>query len=583
MSGLIRLISFFVRLSQDIPAARLAIGVIVFSGLVAGLASTGIIAVINALLVVSGAAKERLTWAFIALCVILPTFRLISQSLVIFVSQRCFLALRLKLSRGILSAPLPHLERVGPNRLLATMTSDMNQILDAFRMVPLVCLHVAAVISCLVYLGWLSWGVLLKVLVFMVLGIITYYLPVMRALGYIARVRELLDALTKHIRSLTEGIKELKMHQFRREAFLSDLKGTALSMQREGRIGGILFAAASSWGQTLFFVLVGLLLLVLPNFEEIEASTLIGYTLVLFFMMTPLEVILNTLPVMGAAAVAADKVERLGLSLVEVSTEGDPEAQTTLNSDWGRLELVDVRRSYTVKSLPPGGPHGGKTSAGAGEESKTFSIGPISLSFEPGELVFLIGGNGSGKTTLAKVLLGLYPIESGEIRFAGEAVTDANRDSYREHFSVVFSDFFLFERLLGLDEPVLDEDARRYLKDLQLEEKVRVEEGVLSTLDLSQGQRKRLALLTSYLEDRPIYLFDEWAADQDPAFKEVFYLELLPQLKSRGKTVFVISHDDHYYHVADRIVKMDYGKVEYDRKAAEFLQSVEASGATQSS
>ena len=128
--------------------------------------------------------------------------------------------------------------------------------------------------------------------------------------------------------------------------------------------------------------------------------------------------------------------------------------------------------------------------------------------------------------------------------------------------------------MLGLEASSLDDNARKYLRQLHLEQKVQVKDGELSTVDLSQGQRKRLALLTAYLEDRPIYLFDEWAADQDPIFKEIFYLELLPELKSRGKTVFVISHDDRYYYVADRILKLDSGKIVSDRSMTEFLDSL---------
>src|SRR5262249_45087385 len=126
--------------------------------------------------------------------------------------------------------------------------------------------------------------------------------------------------------------------------------------------------------------------------------------------------------------------------------------------------------------------------------------------------------------------------------------------------------------LFGLDAGALDQDARKYLSDLHLDHKVRVEGGRLSTTELSQGQRKRLALLTAYLEDRPIYLFDEWAADQDPYFKEILYLHPLPELKGRGKTVFVISHDDRYFHVADRVIKLEYGQIEFDRTMAEFLE-----------
>ena len=177
-----------------------------------------------------------------------------------------------------------------------------------------------------------------------------------------------------------------------------------------------------------------------------------------------------------------------------------------------------------------------------------------------GELVFLIGGNGSGKTTLAKLLVGLYVPEAGEIRWHGQSITDDNRESYRQHFSAVFSDFYLFDSLLGLDTVKLDTRARDYLVQLQLNHKVQVEDGRLSTLDLSQGQRKRLALLTAYLEDRSFYVFDEWAADQDPLFKQFFYLQLLPELQARDKTVLVITHDDQYFHMADRCLKLEEGK-----------------------
>ncbi|HYQ84679.1 MAG TPA: hypothetical protein VEP28_11855, partial [Rubrobacter sp.] len=125
----------------------------------------------------------------------------------------------------------------------------------------------------------------------------------------------------------------------------------------------------------------------------------------------------------------------------------------------------------------------------------------------------------------------------------------------------VYSDFCLFESLLGLERPDLDQQAHRYLAKLHLDRKVTVKDGVLSTVALSQGQRKRLALLTAYLEDRPIYLFDEWAADQDPAFKEIFYHQFLPELRARGKLVFVISHDDRYFGVGDRLIRLEEGRL----------------------
>jgi putative ATP-binding cassette transporter len=130
---------------------------------------------------------------------------------------------------------------------------------------------------------------------------------------------------------------------------------------------------------------------------------------------------------------------------------------------------------------------------------------------------------------------------------------------------ILISPLANLEELLGLENLDLDNQAQEYLKLLQLQDKVRVEDGVLSTTSLSQGQRKRLALLTAYLENRPIYIFDEWAADQDPNFKDVFYMQILPTLRSAGKTVVVISHDDRYFQAGDRIIKLDYGKIDSDK------------------
>jgi putative ATP-binding cassette transporter len=265
--------------------------------------------------------------------------------------------------------------------------------------------------------------------------------------------------------------------------------------------------------------------------------------------------LVGTIPTFRNAAISLEKVEQLGvtLSAVDVSEAASRLPEKAL-PPWERLDLVGVTHSYYRE-----------------REAEQFVLGPISLTLYPGEVVFLIGGNGSGKTTLAKLITGLYIPEGGQIRLNGRLVDEYNRDHLRQHFSVVFSDFYLFEQFLGLEGPDLDREARVYVERLQLEGKVTVEGGRLSTTDLSQGQRKRLALLTAYLEDRPIYLFDEWAADQDPLFKEVFYYQILPELKARGKTVIVISHDDRYYHVGDRLIKLDYGRLVSDRYVAEAL------------
>jgi putative ATP-binding cassette transporter len=550
MRDLFRLLNFLLRASKDIRHSRLRVAIIALAGGVSGVASTTMMALITQRLTGKAAAASLLPLVFVSLCLVLPVFRFFSQWLLIGLTQSSLLILRLRLTRAVLGAPLRQLEQVGPHRLLAALTTDLAMIVDSIGAIPVLLMHMTLLASSLVYLGWLSPVLLAEVSGFIVLGVVTYQLPVLRAFAHIRVGRELYNELVKQIRALTEGTKELKMHRRRRQAFVNEVDVSSRAFLHENRAGFILFTGAASWGQALVYVVLGLLVFVLPRYQAIDPRTLLSFTVILFQLMTPLEVLMNSLPQLGRAAVSARTVENLGFSLESENREREGAGKVL--PDWGRLELSGVTHSYRREN-----------------EDETFLLGPVDLAFTPGELVFLIGGNGSGKTTLAKILVGLYAPEDGEIRLAGETIGDANRDEYREHFSVVFSDFFVFEKLLGLDAGALDEEARRYLRQLRLEQKVQVRDGVLSTIDLSQGQRKRLALMTAYLEDRPIYLFDEWAADQDPIFKEVFYLSLLPELKARGKTVFVISHDDHYFHVADRILKLDYGKIESDLPAEE--------------
>lgn len=536
-----KLILFLLRSSPRVVIAA------IIAGLVAGISNTGLLALINTSLNQTGSPTRRVVWLFTALCAVMLISRCASSVSLVHLARGAILRLRMQLCRRIIAAPLRHLEELGAPRLLATLTDDVPAIANALTVIPLICMHIAVVVTCLIYLAWLSRTVFLGVAGFMVFGVLSYYVPFQRAFRYLITSRQGGDLLFKHLQALTLGTKELKLHHQRRQAFFTEsLEATADSVRRASIKADSIFAITSSWGQLLVFVLIGVLLFVAPTFGEISRQTLIGYTLIVLYMMTPLEVLLNLTPTLSRANVAIRKVEDLGLSLQSRATEtiNAPIAPLTT---YESLELTDLTHAYRREGL---------------EES--FILGPIDLNFRPSELVFLVGGNGSGKTTLAKLLTGLYIPESGEVRLNGALVTDETRESYRQLFSTVFSDFYLFDTLLGLDRPDLDEQSRHYLAHLQLEHKVRVVDRKLSTIDLSQGQRKRLALLTAYLEDRPFFVFDEWAADQDPHFKEIFYLELLPELKAKGKTVLVISHDDRYYHLADRIIKLDYGKLDYE-------------------
>jgi putative pyoverdin transport system ATP-binding/permease protein len=555
MADLIKLVRILLRSSEGTGFSKALIFFSMITGVIAGIANAGFIAVINTALSASPASRSRLIWIFAALCIVLPASRFLSAVLLSRIVQRARAEMELRLCRRILAAPLRQIEEIGPPRLFAALTDDVGTIAVAFGNIPVLLRLIAVVVGCLIYLGWLSWWLLLLVIASLAVATFTYQVPTTLGRHRFRKSRELSDVLFQHFRGLTEGIKELKIHGRRRRAFtVQHLEPTARS-RAQNRIGAqTVFAVAESWTQLTTFLILGLLLFALPAVRDVGFAALTGYVIGFLYILNPIEAILSRFPDMSQAVIAVQQLERLDLRLDEKDgvvksepAEGEPR--------WSRLTLAAVTHQYYNE-----------------RDERNFTLGPVDLTFTPGETIFLVGGNGSGKTTLAKLIIGLYLPESGAIRLDDEPIDDSNREKLRSLFSVVFSDFFLFDSLLGLDRPLLTAETQRYLADLQLESKVKVDGGALSTIKLSQGQRKRLALLVAYLEDRPIYLFDEWAADQDPQFKEVFYLQLLPSLKARGKTIIVISHDDRYYGMAERMIKLDSGNVISDWQAPEPLE-----------
>lgn len=527
--------------------------------LLSGACNAGLLGMVNHVLNHPGAPTLLLIGAFAALGLGKLVTGFISQVLLTRFSQGAIAELRQDLVRKILAVPLRHLEDIGAPRLMVALTEDVLNITQALLAIPIITVNLAILAAGAAYLGWLSWKMLMVIFIFCAIGGFTYRFFINRGFHQLALAREVEDRLFNYFRGLTEGIKELKLHRNRRGVFLNDQIQTTTRKYQDFNIAAeIRFIIAQTWSQFLIFAMIGLLLFLLPRLPEANKEVLTGYIITILYLMGPLSGVLASLSIFGRANVALVKVEQLGVSLAaKVSEECPTDGSATVPvapigvspMQFERLQLVAVTHSYHHE-----------------KEERNFMLGPIDLSFQPGEVVFIAGGNGSGKSTLAKIITGLYPPESGEIRLDGKPITDRNRDDYRQLFSAVFADFYLFESLIGLERSGLDAQAREYLAQLHLDHKVKVKEGALSTTALSQGQRKRLALLTAYLEDRPIYLFDEWASDQDPMFKAIFYTQILPELKARRKTVIAITHDDKYFDLADRLVKLDSGKLVFEKR-----------------
>lgn len=515
----------------------------VITALVSGACNAGLIAVINH--AVNDPARHALVFivGFAALVLGKLATGLLSQLCLIRYSQRTVAELRRELVRRILGVPLRRLEQIGGARLMVALVDDVNSLNSALFGFPTLTVNLAVLAGGSVYLALLSWEVLAGMVVLIVFGACCYKLFISAGFRALVHAREAEDRLYGHFRALTDGIKELKLHRDRREAFMTEgVQVSTSEFQRHTVAAETRFMLAHNWSHLLFYVLVGLILFLMPVYTYTDIRTLTGYVLTVLYLMGPLAGVMSSLAVFSRADVALRKIDALGVSLGSVPPE--PSAPAATAPAFSRIELRGVAHTYR-----------------SDQSEDKFILGPINLEFRRGELVYLVGGNGSGKSSLAKILTGLYPPEAGEIRVDGEPVTDARRDEYRQLFSAVFADFHLFDSLLGLRSHEHDVQAQEYLQQLHLSHKVKIVDGHLSTTALSSGQRKRLALLTAYLEDRPFYVFDEWAADQDPLFKEIFYRQLLPELKRRGKTVLVITHDDRYFGLADRLLKLDYGQL----------------------
>ena len=532
-----------------------------------------------------------LLYLFIGLCVVMLISRALSQYIMTRFTQKTVSKLRRHLCRETLRVPLRALEIFGTQRVQKILTKDVSTIGRAMNVIPILCIKTTLIVCGLGYFAWLSPKLFGALAAFAVGGYLVYAIASRRTRKLMRQSRQDQKALTRHVHQLIRGLKELKLHRPRQDAFLDKgIDAADDSLGRHNINGAKIYALTSTLGRLLCLAAIGLLLFYWPTIEPIDGRDLFIFGFILILTMRlggSVAAGFNLL--FNKARAATRRLQKLGITVGEFEEEGSLLAGETLDPNWARLEFAGVMHSYrnTFGALADDDdtdddaaddPNADPTEARAAVndadidttaempsregENNDFVLGPIDLTLRAGEITFVVGGNGSGKSTLLKLLSGLYYPESGEIRLDGQAIDVRRREAYRQLFSGVFDEAVLFENLWGIEPYQVDEHARQYLQAFQLDREVTVVDGKFSTTEtLSIGQRKRLALVASYLEDRPIYVFDEWAANQDPLFKGVFYKQILPDLKARGRTVVAVTHDDNYFDVADRIVILRDGKI----------------------
>jgi putative ATP-binding cassette transporter len=476
---------------------------------------------------------------FAVICLFIPICRSISQILLARVGLDATTELRIRTYRQIMNAPIAELEKMGSSKLLVAITTDVSRIIMGASVVPHVLVGVATVAAMLAYLFILSSDVFWFVVGAIVFGVVTYQVPMFIGNRYFERGRANMDALQESIRGLIYGTKELKLSEVKRARYFDEvLLASEHQVRSNTKRANTIVAAAANYGDMLSFFVIGVVAYVFVSYHSISTDVLIGAIMTLIYITGPVTLILNSMPQIANAKVSLRNITRV---FDKLSREAASEDVKPL-ANWDAVRFSDISYRYD-------------------DSECNFELGPIDFEIVKGEVTFIVGGNGSGKSTLCKLIALHYAPTSGEIHFGDVRIDQNSLNSARQYISAIFTDYYLFDRLLNNVDNVDEELVNRYLRLLEIDTKVRLENGRFSTISLSDGQKKRLALLVAFLEDRDIYLFDEWAADQDPVFKQVFYYSILPELKARNKAVVVISHDDRFFHVADKVLVMEDGKL----------------------
>jgi putative ATP-binding cassette transporter len=511
---------------------------------IAAISNVGVLAIINN--AAQHAAEQNYSFRQLIIFILTLLIFVVAQRSVLRTSAKevesILHKLRMRMMSRIRHADLLSLESLGRAQIDASIAKDTLVISQSAPVVVMGLQSAIVLVFVLLYLAWLSLPAFVLSVGFMALAVTAHFNKLKLVNAELHEALEQENRMFDSVTDILEGFKELKMNTARSNNlydFLSNISksSTTLKIKTKKRQADHII-----WTQAMFFLLVACIIFLLPQFSTPHSEVVLKATTTVVFLLGPLSMLVGSMPVLANANAAAENIGAMEQELQRITRPPAPSKAPAKSFSELSLETL----SFTYPS-----------SAG----DRPFGVGPIQLDIRPGEILFLTGGNGTGKSTILKLMVGLYFPEKGCIRLDGAPVTDDHYEYYRSLFSVVFSDYHLFHRMYGFQDSD-QEQAQLLLRDLGLEDKVRIVDGAFSTLELSSGQRKRLALLVALLEDRPIMVFDEWAADQDPIFRKRFYEEMLPAWKSQGKTIIAATHDDRYFSVADRVVALENGRIQ---------------------
>ncbi len=458
-------------------------------------------------------------------------------------------SIRKRLVGKLRHAELLSFEMLDNAKLYSLLTQEVNTLSQSVSAIVYAFQSSVIVLFCLIFIGINSVPTLLTMLFAFLLGALTYFKIKSEADRATQKAVASEASFFTALEQILGGFKEIKMHARKNKAVFHAYATITRKLKQFNLQAGTLFSLNFVFTQSYFYALIGIIVFILPAYSSIESSVITSVTIATLFMISPLMMVISSIPQFTRANISINNLYEMEETLTSIEKDVTRKETKAHFRNFNTITLERLSFSYPRTS----------------REEEPYSVEEISLTLKRGELLFIAGGNGSGKTTLLKLITGLYRPDSGCIKVDKQVISLSNLHAYRELFSGIFADYHLFDKLYGIDE-TSDEQVNELIARMELEEKTAYREGRFTNLQLSQGQRKRLGLIVALLEEKPICIFDEWAADQDPHFKKFFYEELLQDLRKQGKTIIVISHDDRYYDVADRILMMEYGRITKERR-----------------
>ncbi|MCX7096472.1 MAG: cyclic peptide export ABC transporter [Methylococcales bacterium] len=516
---------------------------LIVMSIVSGIANSLLIAIINHAAETSfgNGIQARLFFMYlVAFCLFLYTqkFVLAQSMLAIEEALRC---VRVRIADKLCHTEFSFIEQSNRNDLYSRLTQDSSLISQSIMLLSSAGQAAILIVACLLYILWISPLSFLLTIAITGATTLIYFSHREKTRQQLQLARQKENTFFDTLNHLLDGFKELKLNRAKRDDLFADIRKTSLEAEQIKIEVGNLEVTDWVMARLCFYTLLPLLVFVIPALHGEQSDQIYKITAAILFIMGPMSLLIGAIPALNRVNIALDNFQSLEHD-VDKATHKTGDKPVAAWQDFEQLELKELCFTYYDK-----------------QEQPLFSCGPNSLSLKKGELLFIVGGNGSGKSTLLKLLTGLYYPSSGAIFRDKDLVNDTNYASYRELFSTIFTDFHLFNRLYGLAN--VDENKIAFwLKKMELHEKTSYSpDGYFTKTNLSTGQKKRLAFIAAILEDKPILIFDEVAADQDPEFRRYFYETILPELTGQGKTVIAVTHDDPYFHCADRVLIMDNG------------------------